>query len=91
MSVLEAMSAGLPVVSTPVGGIPEAVVDGVTGLLVEPGDLNGLTAALSSILSDSEKSKTMGRAGAVRHKTLFSSFAMGQACLDVYKRCCRSS
>lgn len=88
MSVLEAMSAGLPVVSTPVGGIPEAVQDGVTGILVEPGDLNGLAGALSELLNNSQAAESMGKAGLERHRECFSSTAMGQKCLDLYERCC---
>ncbi len=62
-SVLEAMSAGLPCVSTPVGGIPEAVVDGETGFLVEAGDVDGLAAALQKLVVDEELRLRMGAAG----------------------------
>ncbi len=62
-SVLEAMSAGLPCVSTPVGGIPEAVIDGDTGYLVEAGDVAGLEKALSRLVADEELRLRMGQAG----------------------------
>jgi glycosyltransferase involved in cell wall biosynthesis len=62
-SVLEAMSAGLPCVSTPVGGIPEAVIDGETGFLVEAGDVPGLEAALEKLVVDEELRLKMGAAG----------------------------
>jgi glycosyltransferase involved in cell wall biosynthesis len=62
-SVLEGMSAGLPVVSTPVGGIAEAVLDGETGFLVEPGDVQALTGALESLVTDEGLRGTMGEAG----------------------------
>jgi len=52
VALIEAMAAGVPVVSTPVAGIPEAVRDGETGLLVEPGDDAALAAALRRLLSD---------------------------------------
>lgn len=87
MSVLEAMSAGLPVVSTPVGGIPEAVEDGVTGLLVQPGDVDGLVSALGRILLDSADGLRMGREGRTRYLESFSTEAMGRKCLDVYADC----
>jgi glycogen synthase len=50
--LIEAMHAGVPVVASRVGGIPEAVEHGVTGLLVEPGDVAGLAAAVDAVLSD---------------------------------------
>ncbi len=62
-SVLEAMFAGLPVVSTPVGGIPEMVLDGETGILVPPGDDTAIGAAIERLLSDDGLRRRMGRAG----------------------------
>lgn len=50
--VVEAMASGLPVVSTRVGAIPELVADGERGVLVEPGDVRGLTAALLSLANE---------------------------------------
>lgn len=87
MSVLEAMSAGLPVVSTPVGGIPEAVVEGETGLLVQPGDVQGLTNALSKLLLNPDMASIMGHNGQIRHREKFSTEAMGKSCLEVYEEC----
>lgn len=52
--VLEAMAAGAPVVATRVGGVPEFVVDGVNGLLVEPNDADGLASAIAEVLADQE-------------------------------------
>lgn len=66
MSVLEAMAAGLPIVSTPVGGIPEAVSDGVEGFLVEPGDIDRLSECLVRLLGDADLRRRMG--GAAREK-----------------------
>lgn len=60
MSVLEAMAAGLPIVSTPVGGIPSAVHDGIEGRLVQPGDVDLLATALGDLLNDSAMRQTMG-------------------------------
>lgn len=52
MAMLECMAAGKAVVVTPVGGIPEAVVDGVNGILVPPGDAAGLAAGLRRLFDD---------------------------------------
>jgi glycosyltransferase involved in cell wall biosynthesis len=66
MSVLEAMAAGLPVVCTPVGGVPEAVTDGREGWLIPSGDVNALAGALDKLLSDAGLRRRMGEAA--RHK-----------------------
>jgi len=70
--VLEAMAAGLPVVATRVGGVPELVVPGLTGWLVDPGDALGLGAALGQVLSDPDTRQAMGRAGRARARQEFS-------------------
>jgi glycosyltransferase involved in cell wall biosynthesis len=61
--VLEAMAARRPVVATDVSGIPEAVVNGVTGLLVPPGDAAALADALQRILGGPDAGREMGEAG----------------------------
>ncbi len=61
-SMLEAMSTGLPVLSTLHGGIPEAVENGKTGILVAERDEEGLHAAMENLASDPERWKQMGRA-----------------------------
>ena len=52
MSVIEAMAAGLPVISTTVGGIPELIENGVDGLLYAPGDVNALAEKISFLLDN---------------------------------------
>ncbi|MCM3116046.1 glycosyltransferase family 4 protein [Neobacillus sp. MER 74] len=59
IAILEAISYGLPVVSTKVGDIASAVVDGKNGYLVEPGDVSGLAKAMSNIVADKEHYKAM--------------------------------
>ena len=58
--ILEAMAAGLPVIATREGGIPEVVVDGKTGLLVEKGDVKGLREAVQDLLADLPRAERMG-------------------------------
>ena len=76
MSILEAMAAGLPVVATPVGGIPEAVGDGVEGYLVAPGDVAGLAASLRRLMADPALAMAMGAAGRARVAGAFSTDAV---------------
>ena len=69
--ILEAMAAELPVVATRVTGIPEAVEDGVTGRVVEPGRPERLAEALAELLTDRESRARMGRAARLRAERLF--------------------
>ena len=63
LAILEAMALGRPVVATNVGGIPETVEDGVTGLLVPAADAPALAAAVVRLLTDHPVADTLGRAG----------------------------
>jgi glycosyltransferase involved in cell wall biosynthesis len=70
--ILEAMACGKPVVSTDVYGIPEAVVDGETGLLVHPGDDAALTHALHTLIKNGELRRRMGECGRARFEARFT-------------------
>jgi len=63
MTILEAMSYAIPVISTNVGGIPEIIKDGETGYLAEPGNCAELYNKILSLIKDSKKRKRMGKAG----------------------------
>jgi glycosyltransferase involved in cell wall biosynthesis len=58
--VLESMAAGAPTVATRVGGTPEAVIDGVTGILVEPGDSVALARSIATLLENPELAARLG-------------------------------
>jgi glycosyltransferase involved in cell wall biosynthesis len=78
LSIVEAMLAGLPVVATRVGGVPEAVADGKTGLLVPAGDVEALTDALSR-LRDPGLRSSLGAAGRARAAADLTSEAMARS------------
>jgi glycosyltransferase involved in cell wall biosynthesis len=86
MSILEAMAAGLPVVASAVGGIPEIVRDGATGLLVPPGDADALAAALGRLLDDDGLRRRLGAAGRERALDEFDVVRFGDAHVDAYRR-----
>jgi glycosyltransferase involved in cell wall biosynthesis len=84
LSVLEAMAAGKPVIATAVGGTGEAVVDGVTGLLVPPADSSALTRALRTILSDPGRGQQLGAAGKAQVCREFTAEIMVERVTQLY-------
>ena len=86
LSVMEAMAAGLPVVATAVGGVPELVEDQRTGSLVRPGDCDGIAAAMLRLFRDSDTRKTMAARAAERALRHFSASRMVQGYADLYER-----
>ena len=73
MAALEAMACGLPVVISKVGGIPEIVVDGHTGILIEPGRPESLLRSVRALLGSPDLRRRMGAAGRRRVETLYDS------------------
>jgi glycosyltransferase involved in cell wall biosynthesis len=85
-TILEAMAAGLPVVATAVGGTPEVVDDGVTGLLVPPRDPDALAGVIVRLLRDLDLRRKMGRAGQERVRRHFSLEQMVRQTQALYER-----
>jgi glycosyltransferase involved in cell wall biosynthesis len=71
--VLEAMSHGVPVVVSDVGGLPDIVSDGVEGLVVPPGDVPALAQALRRLLDDPREARAMGERGRARARREFDA------------------
>jgi sugar transferase (PEP-CTERM/EpsH1 system associated) len=83
-TILEAMASGLPVIATNVGGNPELVVNGETGMLVSPSDPVAMAEAIHSYLKDPVKLKRHGQAGRKRAEEQFSIEKMVEGYLRVY-------
>lgn len=81
---LEAMACGAAVVASRVGGIPEVVDEGVTGLLVPPDDPAALAAAMNTVLADPRRATAMGEAGRDRAVTEFGWAAIARQTTDLY-------
>ena len=82
MAILEAMAAGLPVIATAVGSVPEIVREGETGRLVAPGDPAALAAVLAQLAGDGELRARMGAAAVRAHRERYDSEPM----IDRYER-----
>jgi glycosyltransferase involved in cell wall biosynthesis len=84
--LLEAMNHGTPVVASRIGGIPDIVEDGVSGLLVPPADADALAAAIRRVLSDPALARRLGEGGRRRLHDRFGWRAIVQRWLDLYAR-----
>jgi glycosyltransferase involved in cell wall biosynthesis len=87
---LEAMAAGKAVVATRVGGVPELVEDGATGLLVSPDDVQGLGSAIQRLVSDDELRSRLGFAGQ-RRAAQFNWTHISECYVNVYRTSLGSS
>ena len=86
VALLQAAAAGVPVVATRAGGMPEIVEHGSNGLLIEPGDVPALAAALDRLLGDAGLRAAMGRQGRQRVDALFAVAVMVAGNLAVYRQ-----
>ncbi len=84
IALLEAMAMEKPIVASRVGGIPEIVVDGISGILVPPRDSGALASALLRLLQDEKVRREMGRAGRQRLETHFTRDGMLTVIQDIY-------
>jgi glycosyltransferase involved in cell wall biosynthesis len=76
--ITEAMACGLPVISTPIAGVPEQVLDGQTGVLVPPSEPEILAERLRELLRDPAKCRALGLAGRERAETVFDAGVTGR-------------
>ena len=85
VALLEAMALGKPIVATRAGGVPEALADGDSGLLVDIGDEVGLAAAIVTLLKDPDLGRRLGARARQVVRERFSAQTMAQSYLDVYR------
>lgn len=90
VSLLEAMRLGIPVISTRVGGIPELIDEGVSGLLVTAGNVEEIASAISRFVEDQTFARLVGEEGMRRVKDEFSSSIGTQALNEIYERVSRN-
>lgn len=83
-AILEAMASARPIVASDVGGVGEALVDGESGVLVEPGDVDGLASAIVETLADAPRAEALGSAAAARRAECFTLARMAEGTLGVY-------
>jgi glycosyltransferase involved in cell wall biosynthesis len=88
LSILEAMNFGCPSVATAVGGIPEVVENGRSGLLVPFGDADGLARALESLIAHPTRRREMGQAAKRRARALFTAAKIVPRYEALYRRVC---
>jgi glycogen synthase len=82
---LEAAAAGAPLVASTAGGLAELVVDGVTGLSVTPGDVDGIVTAVSSVLADPASAARRAKAAKARLGAEFDWRGIAAQTADVYR------
>lgn len=84
IAIIEAMAMGKPTVATDIGGIPEVIQDGETGLLVRPGDSAALAKAIVELIDNPDRAKAMGKKGRRRFEQKFTRKTMLSKIEDLY-------
>ena len=87
ISIIEATAMGKPVIATKIGGIPEVIEDGVTGILVEPKDKDALAKAIEKLLDSPQLMQEMGRNGWERYLKIFTLNQMMKDLEKIYNGC----
>ncbi len=85
MAVLEAMAAGVPVVAANVGGIPDLIAEGVTGLLCDPLKESSMADAVKRALGNAERSMALARTARAKARQLFCPEIVGRRHLEIYR------
>ena len=88
LSILEAMAFSCPSVSTAVGGIPEVISDGETGILVPSGDVAALASAATALIADPARRARLGTAAKIRAAEKFSAAIIVERYLEFYRAVC---
>ena len=87
--VLEAMSLGVPVIATNLGGVTEQIKDGYSGLLVPAGEADAIASAIKCLINDAEKRRKLGQAGKHCVESCFSLSSMSLQVHNIYQELCR--
>src|SRR5207249_6569300 len=90
-SVIEAGLMGVPVVAPCIGGIPEAVLDGISGLLAPPGDTKALSDRISALLNDHEMRARMGQAGRARALSMYDIRTVADMYVSLFRAIARTN
>lgn len=85
VAILEAMSTGLPIISTRVGGIPDIIRDGVNGFLLEPGDIPGIADRIIKLLNEENLKQKIGKNNFIQARECFDVNVVGKQLSQIYR------
>lgn len=84
MAILDAWAYGLPVITTPVGGIPDVVVNGINGILIQPGDVNSLANKLNDLIESESLREKLRNESTLLASSIFSLESIAKQLKDIY-------